>query len=245
MSEGRLELKVQLFAKAKELAGGRDFLLCSLAASDASISCQEFLDRYVYTVSPSLPLSARIHLALPLQHFVPSGPVQISCCNFVSSLFLSAKMKRALSTLVTPWPLCKKNWLLHCACVTRAVRTHVLCCVCMTKMWHVSPFCNDKQAEPKLEVLKGSAFLAVNDEYVEPLDILTLKVRIPSRIDTVIHTPARTVSLHLFSRCRPTGRNYIHSRACLPSCPTSPLLWGRCVRAWKSHQLFVYTHLSA
>jgi len=77
---GGIEVRVQLFAKAKELAGGRDFLLCSLAEADAaSISCQDFLDRYVYT------------------------------------------------------------------------------------------------AEPNLEALKGSAFLAVNDEYVEPLDILTLK----------------------------------------------------------------------
>ena len=32
------------------------------------------------------------------------------------------------------------------------------------------------QAEPGLEVLQGSAFLAVNDEYVEPEHILTLKV---------------------------------------------------------------------
>ena len=48
---GEVEIKVHLFAKAKELAGGRDFLLCAVQAADASISCQDFLDRYVYTVS--------------------------------------------------------------------------------------------------------------------------------------------------------------------------------------------------
>jgi hypothetical protein len=35
------------------------------------------------------------------------------------------------------------------------------------------------QAEPKLGALRGSAFLAVNDEYVEPADILSLKVPKP------------------------------------------------------------------
>lgn len=77
---GEVEIRVQLFAKAKELAGGRDCLVCALQLpADASISCEDFLERYVYTV------------------------------------------------------------------------------------------------EPKLGVLRGSAFLAVNDEYVEPADILSLK----------------------------------------------------------------------
>ena len=34
------------------------------------------------------------------------------------------------------------------------------------------------QVEPGLEALRGSAFLAVNDEYVEPNDQLALKVSI-------------------------------------------------------------------
>jgi len=35
------------------------------------------------------------------------------------------------------------------------------------------------QVEPKLGALRGSAFLAVNDQYVEPADILSLKVPNP------------------------------------------------------------------
>ena len=59
---GEVEIKVHLFAKAKELAGGRDFLVCVVQAADASISCQDFLDRYVYTVSRSpRQLARRVH----------------------------------------------------------------------------------------------------------------------------------------------------------------------------------------
>jgi len=49
---GEVEIRVQLFAKAKELAGGRDCLVCALQLpADASISCEDFLERYVYTVA--------------------------------------------------------------------------------------------------------------------------------------------------------------------------------------------------
>ena len=46
-----LEVRVQLFAKAKELAGGRDCIVCSLASGDETIGCQDFLDRYVFQVA--------------------------------------------------------------------------------------------------------------------------------------------------------------------------------------------------
>ena len=46
-------MKVQLFAKAKELAGGRNFILCAIAGGDEDIVCQDFLDRYVFQVPPS------------------------------------------------------------------------------------------------------------------------------------------------------------------------------------------------
>ena len=42
-----------------------------------------------------------------------------------------------------------------------------------------------------MEALKGSAFLAVNDEYVEPLDILTLKVSTHALIKAA-HATGRT-----------------------------------------------------
>ena len=48
---GVLEVKVHLFAKAKELAGGRNCIVCSLEADDESISVQDFLERYVFRVS--------------------------------------------------------------------------------------------------------------------------------------------------------------------------------------------------
>ena len=48
-----LEVKVQLFAKAKELAGGRNFILCAIAGGDEDIVCQDFLDRYVFQVPSS------------------------------------------------------------------------------------------------------------------------------------------------------------------------------------------------
>jgi hypothetical protein len=44
-------VKVHLFAKAKELAGGRNCIVCSLETDDASISVQDFLERYVFRVS--------------------------------------------------------------------------------------------------------------------------------------------------------------------------------------------------
>jgi len=126
MSEGRLELKVQLFAKAKELAGGRDFLLCSLAASDASISCQEFLDRYVYTVSPASTVckNSPCLAASTLCTLWPCANILLQLCLVP---FLSAKMKRALSTLVTPWPL-KKLIAALCLCYPCSAYTHVVLC---------------------------------------------------------------------------------------------------------------------
>jgi hypothetical protein len=68
---GEVEIKVHLFAKAKELAGGRDFLLCAVQAADASISCQDFLDRYVYKVSRRQRQLARAWRAHPR---APSPP---------------------------------------------------------------------------------------------------------------------------------------------------------------------------
>ena len=126
---GEVEIRVQLFAKAKELAGGRDCLVCALQLpADASISCEDFLERYVYTVARH-PRCAPPAPRLRCQG--PTGARRASAC--------------AVPPLLTPAP----RW---CA-AGRA------------------------QVEPKLGVLRGSAFLAVNDEYVEPADILSLKVR--------------------------------------------------------------------
>ena len=42
---------MQLFAKAKELADGRNCIVSSLEADGESISAHDFLERYVFRVS--------------------------------------------------------------------------------------------------------------------------------------------------------------------------------------------------
>ena len=64
-----LEVKVQLFAKAKELAGGRNFILCAVAGGDEDIVCQDFLDRYVFQVPSSDAMT------LLAAHAAPFGAV--------------------------------------------------------------------------------------------------------------------------------------------------------------------------
>ena len=60
---------MQLFAKAKELAGGRNFILCAIAGGDEDIVCQDFLDRYVFQVPSSDAMT------LLAAHAAPFGAV--------------------------------------------------------------------------------------------------------------------------------------------------------------------------
>ena len=175
---GEVGNRVQLFAKAKELAGGRDCLVCALQLpADASISCEDFLERYVYTVARH-PRCAPPAPRLRCQG--PTGARRASAC--------------AVPPLLTPAP----RW---CA-AGRA------------------------QVEPKLGVLRGSAFLAVNDEYVEPADILSLKVRPLSAAAGRVPMPddADTTRQHVTWRVTcalpPTRMVCIHAP---PACATALL----------------------
>jgi len=51
---GDIVLKVQLFAKAKELAGGKSSIQISLKQQHASITCGDFLETYVFVAEPAL-----------------------------------------------------------------------------------------------------------------------------------------------------------------------------------------------
>ena len=141
---------MQLFAKAKELAGGRDFLLCSLAAGDERISCQDFLDRYVFKVSTTA-----------------------HTCSFkLATELLRRGLVAFLANSVTRAP-CPSNGAMPISRVTRHAQ-----CQGQYEGCAETSVCVPAQIEPGLEALRGSAFLAVNDEYVEPDDQLALKVSI-------------------------------------------------------------------
>ncbi|KAJ1487918.1 hypothetical protein T484DRAFT_1940423 [Baffinella frigidus] len=49
-----VEVRVQLFAKAKELAGGASCVTCRLAAGDTTITSEDFLNKYLFEAVPAL-----------------------------------------------------------------------------------------------------------------------------------------------------------------------------------------------
>mmetsp|Transcript_28686 Transcript_28686/g.92549 ORF Transcript_28686/g.92549 Transcript_28686/m.92549 type:complete len:87 (-) Transcript_28686:861-1121(-) len=71
-----MEVKVHLFAKAKELAGGSLYITCRLEGS--SILCRDFLENHVFEVEPKLRvLKDSAYLAVNDNYVLPEDRLDL------------------------------------------------------------------------------------------------------------------------------------------------------------------------